>query len=159
MSNLYPCGQLARLRPGWPVRGLRTATAAFALIALTGCGGFDSLTGSSGIGDSLGGSSGFDSLGGSSGFGGAGEGTPSAPLQFRAGLQRGEDRRDFTVRARAGGATVEQVRESVRFRATRYCIPTFGGSDVEWAIDPVTDDWAFTRDRSEMVFSGRCTRR
>jgi hypothetical protein len=159
MSILYTCGRLARLRPGWPVRGLRTAIAAFALIALTGCGGFDSLSGSSGMGDSLGGSSGFDSLGGSSGFGGAGSGTPSAPLQFRARLQRGEDRRDFTVRARAGGATVEQVRESVRFQATRYCLPTYGGSEVEWAIDPETNDWAFTRDGSDMVFSGHCTKR
>jgi len=63
------------------------------------------------------------------------------------------------VRARAGGATVEQVRESVRFRATRYCLPTYGGSDVEWTIDPETDDWAFTRDGSDMVFSGRCLKR
>ncbi len=137
---------------------MRVAVSALVLLALSGCGGFDSLAGSSGF-DSLAGSSGFDSLGGSSGFGGAGEGTPSAPLDFRAQLQRGEDRRDFTVRARAGGATVGQVRESVRFRATRYCLPTFGGSEVDWVIDPVTGDWAFTRDGADMIFSGRCIRR
>ena len=159
MSKLYTCGLLARIGPGLPVLGLRSGIAALVLIALTGCGGFDSLSGSSGIGDSLGGGSGFDSLGGSSGFGGAGEGSPSVPLDFSARLQRGEDRRDFTVRARAGGATVDQVRESVRFQATRYCLPTFGGSDTDWTIDPATGDWAFTRDGADMVFSGRCTKR
>ena len=139
---------------------MRVAVSLFACLVLSGCGGFDSLSGSSGIGDSLGGSSGFgDSFGGSSGFGGAGSGTSSAPLQFRARLQRGEDRRDFTVRARAGGATVDQVRESVRFQATRYCLPTYGGSDVEWTIDPATDDWTFTRDGADMVFAGRCLKR
>ena len=137
---------------------MRAAISAFVLLALSGCGGLDSLTGSSGL-DSLGGSSGFDSLGGSSGFGGTGTGTPSAPLEFRASLQRGEDRRDFTVRARAGGATVGQVRESVRFQATRYCLPTYGSSDTEWTIDRDTGDWAFTRDGADMIFSGRCTER
>ena len=125
------------------------ALGALGLLVLSACGGFDSLTGSSGL----------DSLGGSSGFGGAGSGSPSAPLDFRARLQRGEDRRDFTVRVRAGGATVDQVRESVRFQSTRYCLPTYGKSDAEWAIDSETGDWAFTRDGADMIFSGRCTAR
>ena len=137
---------------------IRKMANVIAILALAGCGGFDSLSGSFGL-DSLSGSSGFDSLAGSSGFGGAGEGSPSAPLEFRARLQRGDDRRDFAVRARAGGATVDQVRESVRFQATRYCLPTFGGSESEWEIDPATDDWAFTRDGSDMIFSGRCIKR
>ena len=128
---------------------MRNALTLLLCSALVGCGGFDSLTGSSG----------FDSLGGSSGFGGAGTGSPSAPLEFRASLQRGEDRRDFTVRVRAGGATVGQVRESVRFQSTRYCLPTFGKSDAEWTIDPDTGDWAFTRDGADMIFSGRCLAR
>ncbi|MGI9389776.1 MAG: hypothetical protein ACR2O1_06945 [Boseongicola sp.] len=138
---------------------MRTAIFLLFCSTLAGCGGLDSLSGSSGM-DSLGGSSGFDSLSGSSGFGGDGSGTPSAPLDFRAQLQRSnEDRHEFTVRARAGGATVGQVRESVRFQATRYCLPTFGKSDAEWTIDPDTGDWAFVRDGADMIFSGRCTAR
>ena len=37
------------------------------------------------------------------------------------------------------------VRESVRFPVTRYCISAYGGSDADWEIDPATGDWAFTR--------------
>lgn len=162
MDNAYPFTGIANCRIARRVTLSRTkfgvAIGALGLLALSACGGFDSLTGSSGL-DSLGGSSGFDSLGGSSGFGGAGTGSPSAPLEFRARLQRGEDRRDFTVRVRAGGATVGQVRESVRFQSTRYCLPTFGKSDTEWTIDAESGDWAFTRDGADMIFSGRCTAR
>lgn len=80
-------------------------------------------------------------------------------LPFRARLGRGADRRDFTVSVAAGGATVPQVRESVRFEATRYCLNTFGGSDADWVLDPATGDWAFARDGEALVFSGRCTAR
>lgn len=84
-------------------------------------------------------------------------GTPDQALPFRAKLVKGEDRRDFQVRVRAGGSNVGQVRESVRFHATRYCISSYGGSETDWQIDPATGDWAFSRDGDEMVFAGRCT--
>lgn len=90
---------------------------------------------------------------------GAGATQSDVALPFRAKLTKGVDRRDFTVRVRAGGASVDRVRESVRFQATGYCLSTFGGSDTRWAIDPVTGDWAFTRDGEDMIFSGRCTAR
>jgi hypothetical protein len=80
-------------------------------------------------------------------------------LPYRASLTKGEDRRDFAVRVRASGISVAQVRESVRFPATRYCLETFGGSDARWALDPATGDWAFTRDGQDMVFRGRCVAR
>ena len=86
-------------------------------------------------------------------------GQPDRALPFKAKLVRGEDRRDFQVQVKAGGATVDQARESVRFQATRYCIKRYGGSDADWQIDPATGDWAFTRNGDEMVFSGRCTTR
>ncbi|MEM7719417.1 MAG: hypothetical protein AAF222_09440 [Pseudomonadota bacterium] len=80
-------------------------------------------------------------------------------LPFRARLSKGDDRRDITVRVRAGGVAVSDVRESVRFPATRYCLTTFGGSDTRWIIDPATGDWAFARDGQDMIFQGRCTAR
>lgn len=88
-----------------------------------------------------------------------GEGVSAQNLPYRASLKRGEDRRDLTVRVRAPGATVGQVRESVRFQTTRYCLSTFGGSDAYWAIDPATGDWAFVRAGEDMVFTARCTAR
>ncbi|MEO0918107.1 MAG: hypothetical protein AAFY31_14145 [Pseudomonadota bacterium] len=80
-------------------------------------------------------------------------------LPFRASLSKGDDRRDVTVRVRAGGVGVADVRESVRFPATRYCLTTFGGSDTAWVIDPSTGDWAFSRDGQDMIFQGRCVAR
>ncbi len=80
-------------------------------------------------------------------------------LPYSAKLTKGEDRRDVAVRVRASGATVAQVRESVRFQATRYCLETYGGSDTLWERDPATGDWAFTRDGEHMIFRGRCVAR
>ena len=90
-------------------------------------------------------------------FGGGSQSAASLP--FRASLARGEDRRDFVVRVRAGGATVDDVRESVRFPATRYCLTTFGGSDTRWVTDNATGDWGFSRDGQDMIFTGRCVAR
>ena len=81
-------------------------------------------------------------------------------LPYKAKLSRGaEDRRNFVVTVRAGGVSVADVRESVRFPATRYCLKTYGGSEADWVIDPATGDWAFSRDGENMIFSGRCLAR
>lgn len=90
-------------------------------------------------------------------FGGGGQSDRS--LAYRTSLTKGDDRRDITIRVRAGGVSVPDVRESVRFAATRYCLQTFGGSDTRWRIDPATQDWAFTRDGRDMIFQGRCVAR
>ena len=88
-----------------------------------------------------------------------GVGVSDTALLYRADLDRGEDRRDFTVRVQNKGAGVAEVRESVRFQATRYCLDRFGGSDALWEIDPVTGDWAFQQDGAVLIFSGRCVAR
>ena len=88
-----------------------------------------------------------------------GEGVAATALPYKASLVRGEDRRDVTVSVKAGGVSVEDVRESARFPVTRYCISAYGGSDADWEIDPATDDWAFTREGDSMIFSARCTTR
>lgn len=86
-------------------------------------------------------------------------GASDRALPYRASLTKGEDRRNITVRVRASNASVAQVRESVRFQATRYCLTTFGGSDTLWTMDPRTRDWAYVRDGDQMVFTGRCVAR
>lgn len=88
-----------------------------------------------------------------------GGGQADRALPYKASLAKGEDRRDFAVRVRAGGASVANVRESVRFQATRYCLTNFGGADARWSINPATGDWAFTRAGEDMVFQGRCVAR
>ena len=89
----------------------------------------------------------------------SGNGESDIPLPYKTDFARGEDSRDFTVSARAFDATVEDVRESVRFAATRYCLSVFGGSAARWELDPVSGDWAFVRDGDDMVFTGRCLAR
>ena len=88
-----------------------------------------------------------------------GEGVSATALPYRASLSRGEDRRDVAVTVRALGASVDDVRESVRFHVTRYCLPTFGASSADWTIDPATGDWAFVQDGETMIFTARCTSR
>lgn len=92
-------------------------------------------------------------------FLGAGPMQSDVALPFNAKLSREADRRNFTIRVRAGGASIDRVRESVRFEATGYCLATFGGSDTRWAIDPATGDWAFTRSGQDITFRGRCIAR
>lgn len=86
-------------------------------------------------------------------------GASNAGLPYRASLKRGEDTRNFTVTVVAGGVGVGEARESARYPATRYCIETFGASDMDWTLDPATGDWAFSRDGQDMIFAGRCTAR
>ena len=88
-----------------------------------------------------------------------GEGVAATALAYKANLARGEDPRDVTVTVKAGGVGVEDVRESVRFPVTRYCISAYGGSDADWELDPATGDWAFYREGDNMIFSARCTTR
>lgn len=87
-------------------------------------------------------------------------GPRSVGLPFDARLSTGETRRDFTVLVRAPGATLEQIRESARFEATRHCIERTGFSDVAWMMDVEAGDWAVTRTAGgEPVVSGRCAER
>ncbi len=83
--------------------------------------------------------------------------TTNVELPYEADLDWGEDRRDITVRVENEGDGLEEVRESVRFEATKYCLLNFGGSDTEWDIDPETADWAFVQDGDELIFTGRCS--
>ena len=80
-------------------------------------------------------------------------------MPFRAKLAKGEEKRNFSVAVVHNGSGVEEVRESVRFPATRYCLLTFGGSEVDWAIDSATGDWAFVQNGDKLIFNGRCTKR
>lgn len=81
----------------------------------------------------------------------------NAGLPYRASLSRADEPRSFTVSVTASEASVDAVRESVRMPATRHCLETYGGSDVDWVTDPSSGDWEFARDGDFMVFSGRCT--
>ena len=77
-------------------------------------------------------------------------------LPFKAKLKKG-DARAFTVSVVHKGSGVSDLRESVRFEATKYCLLTFGASDAAWEINPASNDWAFTQDGDSLIFNGECT--
>jgi hypothetical protein len=79
-----------------------------------------------------------------------------APLPYRTRMTRGEDRRDIAVTVESRGDGLAEVREAVRFEATRYCLTTWGGSEADWQIDPATGDWAFSGDGTQLTFRARC---
>jgi hypothetical protein len=80
-------------------------------------------------------------------------------LPFRAKLSKGEDKRDVTITVANEGAGLDEVRESVRFEATKYCLLNYGASDADWQIDEATGDWAFTQSDSALIFNARCSAR
>lgn len=80
-------------------------------------------------------------------------------MPYRTVLVPGEDGRSFIVEAEAPGVPLAELRESVRLPATRYCLTTYGGSDVEWTLDPATGDWQSVSDGELQVFSGVCLAR
>ena len=93
-------------------------------------------------------------------FGGPGSGSvPASELPYEARLSEGDDPRDVSVTVTAPGASVADVRESVRFPVTRYCLNQFGKSDARWDVDAQTNDWSFIRSDDAMVFNARCTAR
>ena len=78
-------------------------------------------------------------------------------LPYRAFLETGETRRDFTVTARAEGASLEEARESIRYPATRHCIDETGFSNIDWVLDTATGDWAVARaENGDLIASGSC---
>ncbi|MEM0946880.1 MAG: hypothetical protein AAGK37_05710 [Pseudomonadota bacterium] len=92
-------------------------------------------------------------------FGGSG-GNNVDGLPYRARIQTGDDKRDFTVTVRAQGASLDAVRESARFPATRHCLRRVGLSDIDWQLDPSGTEWAAVRTADgDLVVRGRCSGR
>ena len=80
-------------------------------------------------------------------------------LPYKAKLSKGDDKRDITITVVNKGAGLSEVRESVRFEATKYCLLNYGGSDAEWTLDPATGDWAFATSDEALIFTARCSAR
>ncbi|WP_323042119.1 hypothetical protein [Gemmobacter sp.] len=82
--------------------------------------------------------------------------TVEASLPYRAALKAQNDGL-LLVSVKAPGATVDMVRESVRYRVTTYCLTNRGSSVADWETDAATGDWAYTADTAgEMTFRARC---
>lgn len=121
---------------------MRAATILVVVAALTGCGVTQR------VGDFV-----------SSGAGlGSSTVRTDLTVPFKAVLRASrDDPRAFVVSTNETAVPLDDLRESIRYPATRYCIETFGGSDVDWAL--AGDDWASVLENAALIFSGRCTAR
>jgi len=81
---------------------------------------------------------------------------PQKRLPYKASLKTNDDPRDITINVKHKGDGIEQVRESVRYEATKYCLVTFGSSDVNWQKDGSTGDWVFQETSKGLLFRARC---
>ncbi len=80
-------------------------------------------------------------------------------VRVRASLSKGEDRRDFTVNVTPFQAIQEQALESGRYKATVYCLITYGGSDITWILGPDRPVEEMSVQNDTVTLTGRCTQR
>ncbi len=80
-------------------------------------------------------------------------------VRIRASLDRGKDRRDFTVTVSPFAAVSEQALASAHYKATTYCLETYGGSDILWTLGPDQPTEELTVDDDSVTLAGRCTQR
>lgn len=77
---------------------------------------------------------------------------------FRAVAKKIDRTRDaFTVTVRPVSASFEGALQAGEYEATKYCILTFGSSDIDWEIGPDLDPEAYTIDGDQLLLSGTCT--
>ncbi|KAF0674864.1 hypothetical protein [Profundibacterium mesophilum] len=83
-------------------------------------------------------------------------GEPETPLPFEARLARSDsDPRAFTVRAEGAGATLAQVRESLRYPATSFCLLNYGTTNIAWR-QGAAGEWTLERRGRDLLAAGRC---
>ena len=71
-----------------------------------------------------------------------------------------EDKRSFAVTTRGAGRDMAAAQEAGRIEAVGYCLRTFGGSDIEWAVGPSDTPEALPLgDDGALVLTGRCLTR
>ena len=80
-------------------------------------------------------------------------------VRIRASLDRGKDRREFTVRVSPFLSVSEQALASARHRATSYCLENYGGSNIAWTIGPDQPIEELVVDADSVTLAGRCTQR
>ena len=81
---------------------------------------------------------------------------PTEPLPYKTSLSSQKNAEEFVVLVKNKGEGIKEVRESVRFEATKYCLLYFGTSDINWKISQITQDWAFDSNSGKLIFSGQC---
>ena len=66
------------------------------------------------------------------------------------------DRESFTVNVRRASKGLNGAREAGRHGGIKYCVETFGYSEIQWEIGPDADAVALGADRGSLTLKGRC---
>lgn len=80
----------------------------------------------------------------------------SNDLPYKATLKVGKQLNNFSIKVKNKGQDITEVRESVRFEATKYCLIKFGNSDIDWLMDASTGDWKIESTSKQLTFFGKC---
>jgi len=78
---------------------------------------------------------------------------------YYPGKVRGDrdDRRDFTATVRRAGRGVEGAQKAAVYEATRYCLESFGTSEITWAgVAEGQEGPVYARSGDRMSVRGRC---
>ena len=65
---------------------------------------------------------------------------PMEKLPYKATLKVNKNSDSFIVKVKNEQQKLNDVRESVRFEATKYCLIKYGNSNVDWSMDEKNDD-------------------
>ncbi|WP_241477361.1 hypothetical protein [Leisingera sp. ANG-S5] len=63
----------------------------------------------------------------------------------------------FQIDIKGVDRSVKGAREAAAHSGTKYCVTTYGSSDIEWANDPRNEDVPLTITDGRAVFQGTCT--
>jgi hypothetical protein len=67
-----------------------------------------------------------------------------------------DDRQRFVATVRTPSKSLEGAIEAAAHQGTRYCIETFGTSDIDWEIGPDTPPEEFSAEAPTLSLTGRC---
>ena len=78
-------------------------------------------------------------------------------LYFPARLSTtSDDKQSFTVSVDRIDQGLASAREAGRYEATKYCVATYGKSDVAWVAGPDAPDSELRIVEGRLQFEGRC---
>jgi len=81
---------------------------------------------------------------------------PIEKLPYKATLKVDKNSVSFIIKVKNKQQKLSDVKESVRFEATKYCLIKYGNSNVVWSIDKNTGDWRIERTSKDLSFFGKC---
>ena len=81
---------------------------------------------------------------------------PMEKLPYKATLKVNKNSDSFIVKVKNEQQKLNDVRESVRFEATKYCLIKYGNSNVDWLFDENAGDWRMERTLKDLSFFGKC---